>query len=328
MTPVEKRTVFYHHPCLDGTTAAWAAYQKLGDTASYIGLDHSDYETITETILNNVTPETIAVFLDFAPRREVLENIIDHVKGIEIFDHHISAQKSLAAFSDHSKCHIVFDMDRSGAGMAYDIFSDGSPRPLFINLVEKLDLYQPQKFDTPDQFYDVSAHLSSIDVDRPLAQMLPVIDELIQQSDVQWFEQAGHPKRMAYREKIEEVLDGMEMINLALLDHADGCYQVPSVNARIDDLGHEFSPMLLSACPHEKKMGLIWHRHSDEVVKVSLRSDQKIDVSMVAEEMAEKYGENGGGHKGAAAARFTTDQFNDFAEEVGLTFNVLKAASD
>ena len=324
---IEKKTVFYHHPCLDGSTAAWAAYQKWGDQAAYVGLDHSDYDTITETILTNVTPETVAVFLDFAPRREVLENIIDHVKGVVIYDHHISAQKSLAAFSDHPKCDVHFDMNRSGAGMAYDVFSNGSPRPLFINLVEKLDLYQPQKFYSPDQFYDVSAYLSSIDVDRPLDQLIPVIDDLVQKKDINWFERSGHQSRMTYRKEIETVLSDTQMINLAQLEHAGGCYEVPSVNARIDDLGHEFSPMLLAACPHDKKMGLIWHRHSDEVVKVSLRSDQNIDVSLVAEEMADKFGQNGGGHKGAAAVRFTTEQFKDFAEKVGIQFNELKAAA-
>ena len=47
----EKRTVFYHHPCLDGSVAAWSAFQKWDDQATYVGLDHADFETIEKTIL-------------------------------------------------------------------------------------------------------------------------------------------------------------------------------------------------------------------------------------------------------------------------------------
>ena len=315
------RTVFYHHPCLDGSTAAWSAFQKWHENAQYVGLDHSDYETIEETIRTHVTPETIAIFLDFAPRKEILENIIDDVKGVEIYDHHISAQKGLQAFADHPKCHIVFDMHRSGAGMAYDIFSNNAGRPLFIELVEKLDLYKPSEFDSPDQFYLIAAALSTIDVDKPLDQMLPIINKYIKHEDIAWFEQQGEVPRNKYREKIDQVLQDVDMANLSILEAASNCIKIPTARARIDDMGHEFAPRLLSLCPHEHKVGFVWTMHNDDIVKLSLRSDGKVDVSLIAEEMGKRFGQNGGGHKGASAARFTREQFVKFAYEIGIPFN-------
>lgn len=318
------RTVFYHHPCLDGSTAAWAVYQKLGDNARYVGLDHSDLPKIEKTITDNVTPETIAMFVDFAPKSEILENIIDKVQGVEIYDHHISAQHDLAAYMDHPKCHIYFDMNRSGAGMAFDIFSSGAERPLFVELVERIDLYKPERFDSAEQFYLVSSYLSSLDVDRPLEQILPDINDLAQIKNIDEFENKGEPYRQAYRKKIDAVMQDVDMANLAILETAPHCYEVPIAKANINDLGHEFSPVLLNACPHENKMGMVWEFHSPEVVKVSLRSDGNVDVSKIAEEMGTRFGMNGGGHKGASAVRFTFDQFKEFAEKIHLELNVIK----
>lgn len=320
----QPRTIFYHHPCMDGSTAAWAAYKKFGDQVRYVGLDHADYDTIEKTILDNVTPQSIAVFLDFAPRGIVLENIIEHVGGIEVHDHHISAQKDLQPYLDHPKCHIHFDMNRSGAGISYDYFSGGAARPLFVDLVERIDLYKPERFDSPEQFYLVSSYLSSIDVNRPLNEMIPVINDLVEIKDIKEFENLGQAPRAAYLEQVERVLREVDFANLTVLESAAHCTDIPIAQARINDMGHEFSPLLLEKCPHEHKAGMVWEFHDPETIKVSLRSDGNIDVSRIAEEMGARFGLNGGGHKGASAVRFTVEQFKDFAARINFPFNAIK----
>ena len=261
--------------------------------------------------------------LSFAPRTQVLENIIDKVKGVEIFDHHVSAQKDLQPFLDHPKCHIYFDMNRSGAGIAFDEFSNGAARPLFIEMVERIDLYKPERFDTPDQFYLVSSYLSSLDMGKPLAQMMPLINELVGVQDISVFEHRGRDPRNAYLEQVEQVLKDVDFVNLTILETASGCFEVPFARASINDMGHEFSPKLLARCPHEHKMGMVWHFHDHKTVKLSLRSDGHIDVSMIAEEMGAEHGINGGGHKGAAAVRFTVEQFREFAPKINYNFNAI-----
>jgi oligoribonuclease NrnB/cAMP/cGMP phosphodiesterase (DHH superfamily) len=313
----QPRTVFYHYPCLDGAVAAWAVHKYYGQDAQYVGLDHADHETIEQTILQNVTPETIVMFVDFAPHRQVLETIIDQVKGIEIYDHHISAQKDLALYHDHPKCKILFDMTRSGAGIAFDVFAQAK-RPLFVQLVEQLDLYQPEKFSSLDQFFLIASFLGDIDVERPLEQLIPDIDTLCQAEDIAYFEKAGEVPRRQHLEKIDEVIDEIGFIDLSSLETAPELTKVPIVHADMYTLGHEFMPRLMEECPHESKVGIVWSYHENETVKFSLRSDRTVDVSLIAGEIGRECGQNGGGHVGAAAVRFSLEQFREFARVAGL----------
>ncbi|MGM0422137.1 MAG: DHHA1 domain-containing protein [Pseudomonadota bacterium] len=314
----QPRTVFYHYPCLDGAVAAWAVHQTYGQEARYVGLDHADHKIIEETILRNVTPETIVMFVDFAPHKQVLENIIDQVKGIEIYDHHISAEKDLILYRDHPKCKILFDMTRSGAGIAFDVFAHGDQRPLFVQLVEQLDLYQPEKFHSLDQFFLIASFLGDLDVKRDLEQIIPDINKLCEVEDITWFEKAGEVPRQHHLEKIDEVLDQIGFIDISSLETAPDLTRVPIVHADMYTLGHEFMPRLMEECGHQSKIGIVWSYHDDETVKLSLRSDQTVDVSLIAGEIGRQYGQNGGGHVGAAAVRFSIDQFREFARVAGL----------
>lgn len=320
MTSNNDTTIFYHHPCIDGSVAAWSMYKKFGDDARYVGLDHADFHTIEKTILDNVGPDTTAVFVDFAPRKNILENVLDQVSRVEVYDHHVTAQKDLAAFKDHEKCHIVFDMARSGAGIAYDVCLDGE-RPLFVTLVENLDLYKPERFANDDQFFNIASFLGTFDTERPLKAVMNDIDQLIEIDDIQTFEDLGRPHREIYLKEIHEVLEQIDMIDLSFLSSAPDSTQVPAVNANLHTLGHEFSPKLIETCPLNEKLGLTWAYHNEDTVKVSFRSDNVIDVSRVAEELGNDYGLNGGGHKGAASVRFTVEQFKTFAEKSGLNFS-------
>ena len=119
-------------------------------------------------------------------------------------------------------------------------------------------------------------------------------------------------------------MQDIDFVNLSVLETAPEMFEVPVTKANINDLGHEFSPILLDACPQPNKMGMVWEFHDPQTVKVSMRSDGNIDVSKIAEEMGERFGLNGGGHKGASAVRFTFDQFKEFAPKINLDVNVIK----
>ena len=315
------RSVFYHHPCIDGSTAAWAVHKALGEQARYIGLDHAEQDDITDKILHNVTAETVAVFVDFAPAPHVLNDILDHVQGIEIYDHHVSAMRALTEFQDHPKVKMTFDLDRSGAGLAYDIFSLHSGRPLFIDLVERVDLARGEQFDSPDQFFLVSSFINTMDVTRPLDHVFADIDELCQINDIHEFERRGAPARRQYQRQIRRTLEAVDYMNLSMLKYGRGLTNIPAVHGHIGNLGHEFIPRLLALCPHQFRMGVIWSYQTDDMITMSLRSDKEIDVSMIAVELADAFGLSGGGHHNIAAVRFTVDQFHDFAMKAGLYFD-------
>jgi len=309
------KTVFYHHPCIDGALAAWSCYQSHGDKAKYVGLDHADYATIERNIIDNVTPDTVACFVDFAPRKDILENILDKVSKVEVFDHHITAQKDIEGFQSHPKCEIVFDMERSGAGIAYDEFIGGT-RPLFVTYVENLDLYKPERFESEDQFFTIASFISTIDVDRPFDEVRKDIDGYMRLDTIEAFENLGRAPRQIYLDSITEVLKDVDLIDLSFLKSCPNAKFVAASHVNLHDMGHEFIPMLVARSKDERKVGLTWGQHDEKTMKLSLRCDGSIDLSLVAQEMAADYGLNGGGHKGAASVRFTTEQFESFFKKV------------
>jgi len=63
---------------------------------------------------------------------------------VTVLDHHISAIEKVEADPEYKSMfdHIVFDVERSGCGIAWDHLSVGQRRPQFVNLIEDRDLYK------------------------------------------------------------------------------------------------------------------------------------------------------------------------------------------
>ena len=83
--------------------------------------------------------------LDFSISREHLDELVSRMNSVLILDHHKSALENL---NGHPNC--FFDMNRSGAGIAWDYFHPNVPRPDFINYIEDQDLW---RFSLPDSEY-------------------------------------------------------------------------------------------------------------------------------------------------------------------------------
>jgi oligoribonuclease NrnB/cAMP/cGMP phosphodiesterase (DHH superfamily) len=88
----------------------------------------------------------IVYILDFSYKRAVLEKMLKIALHITVLDHHKSAQADLDGLS-YDNLNVVFDMDRSGAGIAWDYFFDRISRPVQIHHVEDRDLW---KFNIPN----------------------------------------------------------------------------------------------------------------------------------------------------------------------------------
>lgn len=109
-TPYDVDLVLYHGHCFDGFTAAWVAHLARGDKAEYqeahIGVSHPD-----------VTGRRVAI-IDFAYDRDTLLDMANKATSLIVLDHHESNQRALEGLDFAS-----FDMDRSGARMAFDWFA-------------------------------------------------------------------------------------------------------------------------------------------------------------------------------------------------------------
>lgn len=123
----ERLLVLYHGGCTDGAVAAWA-----------VRLAHADVECVP--VAYQSPPPDVSgrdvVVVDFSYPRDVLLDMHARAKSLKVLDHHKTAAEDLAGLP-----FCVFDMNRSGAGLAWDEFH-GKPRPWIVDYVEDRDLWR------------------------------------------------------------------------------------------------------------------------------------------------------------------------------------------
>lgn len=128
------KIVFYHSPCLDGLVAAWAVSQAFPD-ARLVPLTHG--ERIAQWVEGHEV-----LFVDIIPCREDLERCIYAAESVTILDHHTTAYRDIESWlvdGMSSIFEIVYDPNKSGAGLAWDCFHK-EERPWLVNYVQDQDL--------------------------------------------------------------------------------------------------------------------------------------------------------------------------------------------
>lgn len=145
---VKKAVVIYHDNCMDGFASAWAFHHlKEKDypegvvyiPESYGGENHNRQELIGYDLF----------IVDFSFDRAEINKLAVFANKIVILDHHKTALTELAyGWEDKpDNVTIVFDMERSGAGITWDYFATQqdlkhNERPSLINYVEDRDLWK------------------------------------------------------------------------------------------------------------------------------------------------------------------------------------------
>lgn len=144
----------YHGNCADGFGAAWVVRKALGDDIEFHAATYGQQPP-------DVAGKNV-IIVDFSYPYETLVEIADQATSVLILDHHKTAQEDLkgvfAAGENYeqfnreckNECLICnaphigqhFDMTRSGAGLTWDFFFPGQPRPPLINHIEDRDLWQ------------------------------------------------------------------------------------------------------------------------------------------------------------------------------------------
>lgn len=148
----------YHGDCLDGFAAAWAVRKAL-PTAEFIACEYGKARPFS------VVGRDV-IIVDFSYKRAAMETIVAECSSLIVLDHHETAEEDLRFLLqpngdnydcvqlDHEKC-AIFDMNRSGAGLAWDYFHSGTgfgiQRPLFIDYIEDRDLWR-KRLEGVDEF--------------------------------------------------------------------------------------------------------------------------------------------------------------------------------
>lgn len=137
----------YHAACTDGFAAAYAVWKALGDKVEFHAGTYGE------------TPPDVAgrhvVLVDFSYKRPVLEMMGTQALSVVVLDHHKTAFEDLQGYPvpafipgdpirPWAPIEALFDMNRSGAGIAWDFFHPGEVRPRLIDLVEVRDLWRKE----------------------------------------------------------------------------------------------------------------------------------------------------------------------------------------
>ncbi len=257
----ERLLVIYHGACRDGFGAAWCVWRRFPGSEfvpAFYGAEPPD-----------VTGRDV-VMVDFSYPLDVMTALADACASLLVLDHHKTAEAALTGFS-HSKANVEFDMNRSGAGMAWDHFFPGQPRPWIVDYVEDRDLWRHALPDGPA----VNAFLGTLRYD---------------------FEHWYQTSRLAAEDvvKLGQVVEDkirhyvIEVAKNAVRINFEG-YDVPIVNAPQVDISE-----LVGFLSGTERFAMGWWQRSDGMFSYSLRSRGDFDVS----ELAKRHG--GGGHKNAA----------------------------
>lgn len=306
-----KPLVIYHANCADGFTAAWAVRQAM-DAEFYPGVHGEPPPDVTGRDV---------ILVDFSYQAAALQEIRKKARSILILDHHKSAEADIPACASgkldaltvfrmdapewtarktwdyfqscvyqdqcegapYANVYALFDMDRSGAGIAWDFFHPGKARPALIDHVEDRDLWRFALHGTRE----IQSALFSYPY------RFEVWDELMQAPVFELYQQGLCIERKHHK-------DVAELVTVAKRQMVIGHYEVPVASlpyTLASDAGHLMAQgQPFAACYYDKAGGRVF----------SLRSaDDGVDVS----EVAKLYG--GGGH--ARAAGFTVPRDHELA---------------
>jgi oligoribonuclease NrnB/cAMP/cGMP phosphodiesterase (DHH superfamily) len=269
-TGKSKALCIYHGNCLDGFAAAWAVRHALGEEVEF----HKG--------IHQQTPPDVSdrdVFLvDFSYKKDVLISMLKTAASITILDHHITAVQDLLELMDSGELKGLFNMNKSGAMLAWEWFHPEQQAPELIAFIQDRDLW---KFELEGS-REINAALSSYPFD------FSVWDTLMASGDAEIadLKNIGAAIERKLQKDIEELLaSGVRRMVIA-------GYDVPVLNAPsayVSDAGHIMSI-------NEPFAACYWDHAAGR--SFSLRSSETgVDVA----EVAKKFG--GGGH--AKAAGFT-----------------------
>jgi hypothetical protein len=310
-------------------------WKRFGDAFEYFAGVHQDPPP--DTVGRNV------VFVDFCYKRDVMLQLAMQANGVLVLDHHQTAADDLlpddnctvrfaeesGSFGEqvtwrrwleaverdardthpHRKIYTVFDLKRSGAGIAWDFFHPNSPRPSLIDYVEDHDLWR----HTMPFAREITAYVSSHEY--TFDRWSSIADRLSDPVQLQPLVEAGGAIERKHLKDVRELVEVLKQYMVI------GAHRVPVANlpyTLASDAGHLMCQQPLNGAdvagrPTEYPPFAACYWDTTEGRVFTLRSiDGGADVS----EIARLYG--GGGHRNAAGFRLPPGATPELSSPVGL----------
>src|ERR1700747_590235 len=124
----------YHGSCADGFGAAWVARKAYAAQGEPINFHAVGFQKPPPDVTG-----LDVVMVDFSYKRPVLLEMAEKAETILILDHHKSARDDLTFLPGNVRT--VFDMDRSGAMIAWDYWFHNQETPQLLRHIQDRDLW-------------------------------------------------------------------------------------------------------------------------------------------------------------------------------------------
>lgn len=263
MTPVD--LVVHHADCPDGMCAAWVV------------LKHSPSATVLAARYGDAAPDCrglrVAV-VDFSYPRADLMRMREEAVSLVVLDHHKTAAAALAGLD-----FCVFDMNHSGARLAWNHFHPDKPVPWIVDYVEDRDLW---RWALPNS-REVSAVMQSYHLTIETFEMFAVMNADPRTASVPLLGVAGEAILRYQRRLIESAVRRARPESIG--GHDVLCVESTVLKSEIGEALSEGQPFVA-----------IWSLNEAGERVYSLRSREGgLDVSEIAKQFV-----GGGGHPRAA----------------------------
>lgn len=253
--------VLYHKNCMDGKGAAYAAWLKFKENAEYIEVGYGDP-------LPEIENNSEVYILDFSYPKDILIQLNERCKVV-VLDHHKTAQNDLEGLT-----FAHFNMNKSGASLAWEYLHPNEKKNEHINFIEDRDLWNWKLKNSKE--YSLGAY-----------SLIKNFKDFDKYSFFQLID-AGNNISIYQSQQIESILQN-SFVTIMEFDNKE--YKVAMVNSPI--LQSELGDELLGKYPD---VDFAWvYREDKDNSYVSLRSeDRRKDVSVIAKLFG------GGGHRNAS----------------------------
>lgn len=281
-----KTICIYHKGCTDGFGAAWVVWQSFkarvvsGEKVGELEFYPANYGEE----LPDVDDKKV-IIVDFSYKRPEMDLIIQKCHSLLVLDHHKTAEKELEGIFDNPKVSGVFDMEHSGAILAWKWFCPESPPPLLLQHIEDRDLWKFEMKGTKNIIAGLYSHPQEFELWNGFMG-----------ANSYWSLHEDGSAISRQHDKNVGALVRSSTLRMVLSGHNVPVANMPYMMA--SDAGH----ILAKGEPFS-----VTYWDFKDGRTFSLRSEESgLDVS----EIAAEYG--GGGHKHAAGFKVGFDELYDF----------------
>lgn len=266
--------VIFHKSCYDGFGAAFVFWKYFGDRdlVEFIPMQHND------VFPEGLEPQSNVYIADFSFSPDVLLPQAKNFKKIVLLDHHKTAYEAwLQVTHLPENVSVEFDMNRSGALMAWDYLFPTEKAPLMIRHISDRDLWRFELENSEKFHVAIKSYPMDFEVWNTFLEQEVYVDLIAEGETLMRYE----------NQMVASICKNARLETI-------GGYKVPVVSTSV--AFSEVPNKLLELYP-EAKFAVAYCDRSDGYRSYSLRSRKDFDCS----EIAKKFG--GGGHAQASGFR-------------------------